>query len=74
MSMRIVGVDFTSAPSRRKAITVAHGRSDGARVRVDRVDRLTDWPSFEALLSAPGPWVGADSLSLIHISEPTRPY
>ena len=59
MSMRIVGVDFTSAPSRRKAITVAHGRSDGARVRVDRVDRLTDWPSFEALLSAPGPWVGA---------------
>ena len=59
MSMRIVGVDFTSAPSRRKAITVAHGRVDGARVRVDRVDRLTDWPSFEALLSAPGPWVGA---------------
>ena len=57
--MRIVGVDFTSAPSRRKAITVAHGRVDGARVRVDRVDRHTDWPSFEALLSAPGPWVGA---------------
>lgn len=57
--MRIVGVDFTSAPSRRKAITAAHGRSDGATVRIDRVDRLVDWPSFEALLAAPGPWVGA---------------
>lgn len=57
--MRIVGVDFTSAPSRRKAITVAHGGFDGARVRVDRVDRLVDWSSFEALLAARGPWVGA---------------
>ena len=57
--MRIVGVDFTSAPSRRKAITVAHGRFDGATVRIGRIDRLVDWPSFEALLATPGPWVGA---------------
>ena len=57
--MRIVGVDFTSAPSPRKAITAARGTLDGGSVVVDRVDRIADWPSFEALLAAPGPWVGA---------------
>lgn len=57
--VRIVGVDFTSAPSARKAITVAYGRAEPGRAVVERVDRLADWPSFEALLSAPGPWVGA---------------
>lgn len=57
--MRLYGVDFTSAPSRRKAITVAVGRVDRARVIVERIDRLADWTSFEALLASPGPWVGA---------------
>lgn len=57
--MRVVGVDFTSAPSRRKPITAAHGRLDGDRVLVERVDRLDDWRAFDALLAAPGPWVGA---------------
>jgi len=57
--MRIVGVDFTSAPSRRKPICAAHGRLDGDRVAIERVDRLHDWASFDALLATPGPWVGA---------------
>ncbi|HET9339973.1 MAG TPA: DUF429 domain-containing protein, partial [Casimicrobiaceae bacterium] len=57
--MRVVGVDFTSAPSRRKPITAAHGRLDGDRVAIERVDRLADWASFESLLAAPGPWVAA---------------
>lgn len=53
-AVRIVGVDFTSAPSRRKAITVAHGTLDGVSVAVDRVDRLAHRPSFDALLATPG--------------------
>lgn len=57
--MRIVGVDFTSAPSRRKPIVAAHGRLEGGRVAIERVDRLADWLAFEALLTSPGPWVGA---------------
>jgi Protein of unknown function (DUF429) len=57
--MRVVGVDFTSAPSRRKPITAAHGRLERDRVSIERVDRLPDWSSFDALLAMPGPWVGA---------------
>ena len=57
--MRVLGVDFTSAPSRRKPITAAHGRLEGDRVKIDRVDRLGNWAAFDALLAAPGPWVGA---------------
>ncbi len=52
--MRLVGVAFASAPSPRKAITVAHGTLDGVSVAVDRVDRLAHRPSFDALLATPG--------------------
>lgn len=58
-AVRVVGVDFTSAPSRRKPITAAHGRLDGDHVVVERIDALQDWAAFEALLASPGPWVGA---------------
>jgi hypothetical protein len=53
----IFGVDFTSAPSRRKAITVAVGSLQGSRLTVVRVDRLADFPAFENFLQSPGPWV-----------------
>lgn len=58
--MALLGVDFTSAPSRAKPITVARGQlaADGA-VRLDAVDALPTWPEFEQLLAAPGPWFGA---------------
>ncbi|MCW5610744.1 MAG: DUF429 domain-containing protein [Rubrivivax sp.] len=53
------GVDFSSAPSRRKPITVARGRVQGAVLRVERVDELPSLAAFEALLAEPGPWLGA---------------
>ena len=58
--MPLIGVDFTSTPSRRKAITVAHGYllADGD-VLLDRFDAICDWPTFEKLLQSNGPWVGA---------------
>jgi hypothetical protein len=56
--VRILGVDFTSAPTRRKPIVVAHGRVDDDRVSIERVERLPDFAAFDALLAAPGPWVG----------------
>jgi len=57
-SMALLGVDFTSAPSKRKPITVARGRRDGARVTLQRIDLLPTLAGFEALLQEPGPWVG----------------
>ncbi|MBX3638472.1 MAG: DUF429 domain-containing protein [Rubrivivax sp.] len=56
---RLIGVDFTCAPSRRKPITVAHGRVQGAVVRLERVDELHTLTAFETLLAEPGPWFGA---------------
>jgi len=55
----LLGVDFTSAPSRRKPITVARGRRQGDVLRFERLDVCTDFPAFEAALAEPGPWLGA---------------
>lgn len=55
----LLGVDFTSAPTRRKPITVARGRRQGSVLRFDRLDVCTDFPAFEAALAEPGPWLGA---------------
>ena len=59
MTLQLLGIDFTSAPRRAKPITVACGHLDGARVVLDCFERCADWPSFEALLARPGPWLGA---------------
>jgi hypothetical protein len=55
----LLGVDFTSAPSRRKPITVARGRLQGPVLRFERLDVCTDFSAFEAALAEPGPWLGA---------------
>ncbi|MDE2158304.1 MAG: DUF429 domain-containing protein, partial [Burkholderiales bacterium] len=57
--MHLLGVDFSSAPSRRKPITAAHGELVGTVLRLQRVDALPTLADFEALLAAPGPWFGA---------------
>ena len=54
----VFGVDFTSAPRPRKAITVARGGLTGGAFVLDAIDALPDWPSFERVLAAPGPWIG----------------
>ena len=56
---QLLGVDFTSAPSRRKPITVARGRRQGPVLRFDRLDVYPDFPAFESVLDEPGPWLGA---------------
>lgn len=56
----LLGVDFTSAPSRTKPITVARGSLAGAGVlRLQGLDELGTLGAFEDLLQAPGPWLGA---------------
>jgi hypothetical protein len=56
---RLIGVDFTVAPSRRKPVTVARGRMHGGVLRLDGVDALHDLAAFETVVAEPGPWVGA---------------
>ncbi len=59
---RLLGVDFTSAPTRRKPITVAHGERDGALLRLGDLEALSDFAAFDALLARPGPWLGGFDL------------
>ncbi len=54
----ILGVDFTSAPGPRKAITVARAELIGARLTFAAIDHLISFADFEALLRMPGPWIG----------------
>jgi len=57
--MKIVGVDFTSAPRRAKPITVAHGRLEGHLLQLDGIVSYADWVSYETWLAQSGSWVGA---------------
>ena len=62
--MTLYGVDFTSAPTRRKPLTLARGRVDGDRLVVEETRSLPDWATFEAFLRTPGPWLGGFDLPL----------
>ncbi|NJK72424.1 MAG: hypothetical protein HC926_03635 [Synechococcaceae cyanobacterium SM2_3_60] len=54
---RIFGLDFTSAPSRRKPIVCAEAiRTDG-QLNVLRFLPLTSWAAFELWLGTPGEWL-----------------
>ena len=55
----LLGVDFSSAPSRRKPITVARGRLVGAVLRLEGLEALPTLAGFESMLAEPGPWLGA---------------
>ncbi|MCK9260808.1 MAG: DUF429 domain-containing protein [Azoarcus sp.] len=57
--VRLIGADFTSAPRRRKPITIACGHLSGHCVFLESLETCADWPSFEAVLGRPGPWLGA---------------
>jgi hypothetical protein len=56
---QLLGVDFTSAPTRRKPITLARGRLLGSVLRFERLDVFNDFGAFEAALAGAGPWLGA---------------
>lgn len=56
---RLLGVDFSSAPSKRKPIVVAEGQLAGAVLRLQGLRALPRMEDFEALLAEPGPWLGA---------------
>lgn len=58
----LLGCDFTSAPSRRKPITLAVGHADRGRVLLQGVERFDTPDAWLAWLSQPGTWVGGFDL------------
>lgn len=57
--VRLLGVDFTSAPTKRKPITAAIGMLLAGRLQIESISRCPDFGAFEQLLRMPGPWLGA---------------
>ena len=55
--MRIYGLDFTSAPSRRKPLVALGCTLEGKTLRVEDSEEMTDFAGFENFLERPGPWV-----------------
>jgi hypothetical protein len=61
-SLPLIGVDFSSRPTRRKPIVVAHGRLQGQALQLQRLETFDTLEGFATLLLRPGPWVGGFDL------------
>ena len=57
--MRVLGIDFTSAPSRTKTLTCAVASFDGVSLEFIEVVRWSSFTGVEAALLTPGPWIAA---------------
>jgi hypothetical protein len=55
--MRIYGLDFTSAPSRRKPLIALRCTLESNVLRVEDSQEMTNFAAFERFLQRPGPWV-----------------
>ncbi len=55
----LLGLDFSSAPTRRKPITVARGRRQGQVLRLDGLLAFETLAQLAEFLSQPEPWLGA---------------
>lgn len=62
MSLKILGCDFTSAPTRRKPITLAEGRLDRNRIVLDGVQRFETLDAWSVKMASPDHWVGGFDL------------
>lgn len=55
--MRVYGLDFTSAPTRKKPLIAVACAFDGETLRVEDRETLDGFAGFETFLEAPGEWV-----------------
>ena len=58
-SMKIFGLDFTSAPRSKKPITCAMCELQDNLLQVKDCLKINSLPEFEAFLHLPGPWLAA---------------
>lgn len=61
-ALKLVGVDFTSAPRKGKPITWASGMLRNGVLRMEAVQALPSLDAFDEALRTPGPWVAAFDL------------
>jgi hypothetical protein len=55
--VKIYGLDFTSAPGRRKPLIVLGCKLEDNSLRIENSETLTDFGGFEDFLRRPGPWL-----------------
>jgi Protein of unknown function (DUF429) len=55
--VKIYGLDFTSAPGRRKPLIALGCTLESNVLRVEDSQEMTDFSTFESFLQRPGPWV-----------------
>ncbi len=55
--MKIFGIDFTSAPGRKKPITVAEGELKKENLTLHKVYAMVSFDEFEDFLKQKGPWI-----------------
>ncbi|MCB1974346.1 MAG: DUF429 domain-containing protein [Burkholderiaceae bacterium] len=60
----LLGVDFSSSPSRRKPIVMARGERAGTRVHLRSLETFETLDALGRWLAAPGHWVGGFDLPL----------
>jgi hypothetical protein len=58
----LVGVDFTSRPTARKPIVLAHGRCQGDTLALEGLQRFASDTAFVAWLDAQAAWIGGFDL------------
>ena len=55
--MQVIGIDFTSRPSRRKPITALRCTFEDSVLSADNLDEWPNFSCFENALVRPGPWI-----------------
>jgi hypothetical protein len=77
--LRVYGVDFSSAPSAKKPITIAAGVLQETVYQLERVVPVADWEIFDDFLGHSGPWLAAFDMPfslprplIEHYGWPTR--
>jgi hypothetical protein len=55
--VKIYGLDFTSAPGRRKPLIALGCTLQGETLHVEDSEEMTDFAGFEKFLGKPGPWI-----------------
>jgi hypothetical protein len=55
--VKVIGIDFTSRPTRRKPLTCMHCTLEGRLLRANCFEAWPDFAPFEEALKNPGPWI-----------------
>lgn len=56
-SMKVIGIDFTSSPTRKKPLTCMHCTLEGRFLLAGNLEEWSDFRPFEEALEKPGPWI-----------------